>query len=111
MDKAVRLVDLNPRWFTFHGWASDSPFRIGLTFECPHCRNERLGVLFDEPIDPDNVGATFAVPYDAAAFSNGFGMKVWNRNGETFDTLTLTPSIDGSHVGHWHGFITNGEVR
>lgn len=34
----------------------------------------------------------------------------WHRTGDTFETLTLTPSIDASAYGHWHGFITRGEV-
>jgi hypothetical protein len=33
---------------------------------------------------------------------------LWQRTGETFETLTLTPSVDCSAWGHWHGFITNG---
>lgn len=34
---------------------------------------------------------------------------VWGWNGERdFEKLTVTPSID-MH-GHWHGFVTNGEV-
>ncbi len=40
-------------------------------------------------------------------------MNVWKRgSGDTFETLTLTPSIDANVdiAGHWHGFITNGEV-
>jgi hypothetical protein len=37
---------------------------------------------------------------------------VWTRAaGDTFETLTLSPSIDASPAGHWHGFIQNGEVR
>ena len=28
----------------------------------------------------------------------------------TFDTMTVTPSLDGSAGGLWHGFITNGEI-
>jgi hypothetical protein len=28
----------------------------------------------------------------------------------TWDTLTVTPSLDGSAAGNWHGFITNGEI-
>jgi hypothetical protein len=27
-----------------------------------------------------------------------------------FATLTVTPSLDGSAAGNWHGFITNGEI-
>ncbi len=37
----------------------------------------------------------------------------WQRTGETFDTLTLTPSIHSRKEKGgcgWHGFITNGEV-
>lgn len=106
----MKLTELDPRWITFHGWASDSPFCIGLTFQCPHCRSQRLGVLFDHPIDPDHVAETFGVAYDPAAFGAGLGMKAWTRSGDTFDTLTLTPSINTKESGHWHGFITNGEV-
>ena len=43
----------------------------------------------------------------------------WNISGHIpddpkaafIDDLTVTPSIDASASGHWHGFITNGEVR
>jgi hypothetical protein len=35
---------------------------------------------------------------------------LWRREGDTFDTLTLSPSVDASPSGHWHGFVRNGEV-
>jgi hypothetical protein len=28
----------------------------------------------------------------------------------TFETMTVTPSLDGSKGGLWHGHITNGEI-
>lgn len=28
----------------------------------------------------------------------------------TFESLSCTPSLDGSAGGLWHGFITNGEI-
>lgn len=28
----------------------------------------------------------------------------------SFETMTVTPSIDGSAGGLWHGFITNGQI-
>jgi hypothetical protein len=38
----------------------------------------------------------------------------WKWNGPTWadfiTTLTVMPSIDASDSGHWHGFITNGQV-
>jgi hypothetical protein len=37
--------------------------------------------------------------------------QLWQRAGDTFDTLTLSPSIDASKHGHWHGFIQGGEIR
>lgn len=27
-----------------------------------------------------------------------------------FENVTLTPSIDASSSGHWHGFVKNGEI-
>lgn len=35
----------------------------------------------------------------------------WGRTGDDFETLSITPSIDASAAKHWHGFITNGEIR
>jgi hypothetical protein len=29
----------------------------------------------------------------------------------TFDNISITPSLDGSKGGLWHGFITNGEIK
>jgi hypothetical protein len=34
----------------------------------------------------------------------------WTISGEDFDTLTVTPSIDASASGHWHGFLTAGQI-
>lgn len=103
----MRLADLNPRWFTY----GNSPDIVGVTFDCPCCTpngkpnslgqnyRPRLGVLFVEEIDRD--GLSNEIHWTRAG-------RKWNRTGETFDTLTLTPSIDASNFGHWHGVITNG---
>lgn len=34
----------------------------------------------------------------------------WTFEGNDFSTLTVTPSIDASASGNWHGFITNGRI-
>lgn len=34
----------------------------------------------------------------------------WKFEGNDFATLTVTPSLDCSASGNWHGFITNGEI-
>jgi hypothetical protein len=40
------------------------------------------------------------------------GERVWTvAGGASFSDVTLTPSVDASQAGHWHGFITDGEIR
>lgn len=98
----MRLIDLEPRWYE-RGEGN----RVGMTFECPHCREtgQRLAVALHldgtnmDP-DPDN-------PQQFAADE-----RIWTVvGGSGFEDLTLTPSIDASASGHWHGFITNGGIR
>lgn len=104
----MRLVDLDPMFY-----ADQGRHGMGITFECPHCpegQRIRLGVAFENPVD----GGT-PEPKRMVTFPDGHRQESvrWQRTGDTFETLTLTPSVDAaSHgVGHWHGFITNGEIR
>lgn len=98
----MKLTDLNPRWTGF----PYGSIRFGVTFDCPHCKTQRIGVMFSNPIDPERwIERGVTMPQAQCK---------WTRSGENFDTLTLTPSIDSSQIdfgGHWHGFITNGEVQ
>jgi hypothetical protein len=97
----MRLTELKPRWSGLPGGIKD-----GVTFQCPHCGTQRLGIKFSPPIDPEGWWPKIAQPTYA-------GMNVWHRqSGETFDTLTITPSVNAKIdvAGHWHGYITNGEV-
>jgi hypothetical protein len=105
----VRLVDLSPRWgidtdLVIGGFRRYFDDRRGMavSFDCPcGCqgtpRETRLAVWFANPID--------CGPPTASA------ERLWQRTGDTFETLSLRPSIDASMHGHWHGFITAGEVR
>ncbi len=86
----MRLIELDPHWIAEEGRQGQ-----GIHFECPHCRETRIGVYFKNPID----GGTPAKD-----------RLLWQRAGDTFETLTLTPSIDASKFGHWHGHVTNGEI-
>jgi hypothetical protein len=99
----MKLTDLNPRWFVLQ---TDGQ-RVGLTFECPHCRETRLGIVFHrrgyEAIDD---------AYVRAHHRGADADFIWTLvSGEDFDTLTVTPSVNAEAAGHWHGFITNGEIR
>ena len=96
----MRLTELSPHWVTLKGWSSPAQYSIGITFKCPHCE-QRLGVNFFEPVDPEGIAKSFAVPYTPTA-------PAWHRTGNTFDTLTLHSSIRVN--GHFHGHISNGEV-
>lgn len=86
----------------------DNRHGMGLSFLCPVHRDHRLVVMFANPID----GLPAATPEE--------GHYQWQRTGETFETLTLGPSIDASGSTHgngaietpcWHGYITSGEVK
>ncbi len=32
------------------------------------------------------------------------------QSGADFATMTVTPSLDASAAGHWHGHVTSGEI-
>lgn len=123
----MKLTELQPKWIGLNGehlwlgvrdghgragWSGQNP-HFGLTFLCPHCREQRIGVMFKPFIDPDDLVklATWALP-GAPNPNTGEVTEVlwWTRTGDTFDALSLTPSIDLSKYGHWHGYITNGEL-
>ena len=103
----MKLIDLNPRWVGAGGEGiSDKdgnpvPARhgVGLGFDCPCGCKIRGYVDFANPLDG-------GPPLRDAHHQ-------WQRTGEDFATLTLTPSILRSREKGgcgWHGFITNGEV-
>jgi len=110
----MKLTELKPRWITLQNWRSPDLFAIGLSFICPHCsaelnehgkiRRRRLAVSFWPPVDPHDWMNRMAIPLPRPP-------KAHDRTGDTFDTLTLTPSIGFESIGHWHGFITNGECH
>lgn len=121
----MRLVDLDPRWLLKDG------VRIGLIFISP-CQRTR----YDGTKNPVPWRQTcFAVPTQhgdqetsinaaMADLADGDGDFMWAQHcnpevgwsitggieGASFETLTVTPSLDGSRAGFWHGFITNGEI-
>jgi hypothetical protein len=121
----VRLRDLDPHWLgeADHVPEPDGSVRPG---------RKRLGVSFRCPVHPQDghrLAVLFANPIDGGTPLQGERCH-WQRTGDTFDDLTLTPSIDvkneyidadGRRVdaqgnptdvvsSHWHGFITRGEV-
>lgn len=98
----MRLTELEPRWIHPNVFV----------FLCPHCRQWLLSVKNVQMSEKDQ----------SALFEREFG-EDWNtvvvltRPGATWsisvsiDNLTVTPSVDASASGCWHGFITNGEIQ
>ena len=123
----MRLADLNPKWFAEEGRQGQ-----GVLFDCPSCRAGvclgavpaqpyRLAVAFSPPLDG---GAPFTlgkmrVLFEVMQAADGEEWTgriippgvIWGRTGDTFETLTITPSVDASASGHWHGFVTAGVTQ
>lgn len=91
-----RLVDLHPKWTGIYGTERKG---TGLQFTCP-CLDARcpwggeIYVTIENPLD-GGPAAREAPPR-------------WKRTGNTFDILTLSPSIHAE--GHWHGWVRDGCV-
>lgn len=72
-ERKARLVDCNPRW----GRRSGGDASSYITFDCPE---GHVGCRVSIPFTPSLDGAVMPEPN-------------WERTGDSFDVLTLTPSI------------------
>lgn len=99
----MRLVELNPRWYCVGSQSN----RVGFTFQCPHCPTDagtRLAVAVH--LDGTNMDPDPENPQQFAA-----GENIWSiTSGDSFENMSLSPSIDASSSGHWHGHITGGKI-
>ena len=98
----MKLIDLDPRWWAFE----EAGPRVGLTFLCPHCglqTGQRLGVVFHHR-GHEAIEDIYIHAHEDTKF-------IWTESGDDFTSITITPSIDASKAGHWHGCIENGEVK
>lgn len=96
----MRLMDLEPRYYEEGGQI------LGITFACPHCAptGQRLAIAVH--LDGTNMDPDPGNPQQWAA-----GENVWQiAGGDSFENLSLSPSVDVSARGHWHGHITNGDI-
>jgi hypothetical protein len=103
-----RLVELHPKWkMTTDGSV------YGIEYDCP------CGLC---SYDPDN-----GINYEKCCPSGGrqivptktnfaglltcadSARRGWDLTGDSFETITLSPSIH--QVGHWHGFLRAGWVE
>lgn len=106
----MRLTELDPRWLMLDGR------RAGFMFRCP-TDAKFYQTCFFEPTPRRRQDEAIQ-----AQITDGYHQLVqqcnescgWKPAGAVesllFETLTVTPSLDGSAGGLWHGFITNGEI-
>lgn len=103
----MKLTDLHPKFMGAGG------ANISNADGTPATERHGVGVLFDCPCGCDSpCYVPFANPLDGGAALTP-EHPIWQRTGDTFETLTLTPSILRSKERGgcgWHGFITNGEA-
>lgn len=99
----MRLTDLDPKWLMKDGKRVGFTFRSPVDgkwrqacFESPPPRREQWELFGDDDVQGCNPRAHWSI---AGGIDNA-----------TFETMTVTPSLDGSAGGLWHGFITNGEI-
>lgn len=101
----MRLIDLDPCWVGHGGEGVSNadgtpiPYRekVGVSFDCPSGCGEPAFIPFENP--EDGGPAVKTTPNHPA----------WHREGDSFETLTLRPSILRRGGCGWHGFLTNGE--
>ena len=107
----MKLNDLEPRWIHPNIFV----------FLCPCCRKVLLSckdkaMTYKECFDALKAGLgdgnkmTVVPPAHDFAWNITSSHGAWQRP-SFFDDCTVTPSIDASPAGHWHGFITNGEIK
>lgn len=97
----MRLAELDPRWIHSNV----------LVFRCPHCQKAWLSCknvamsrhmqcgIFQRELSEDERGNVVPTKPEAA----------WDIKG-ALPEITVTPSIDASASGHWHGWIKNGVI-
>lgn len=99
----MRLTELNPEFLgnggegvteTATGLPVPRREGVALELDCPCGCGERFAIYIDPPMSG---GAP------ASAHS-------WKRTGDSFETLTLSPSILRHSRCRWHGFIRSGEI-
>lgn len=98
----MRLAELNARWLTPNV----------LAFRCPHCQQVLLtckNVVMSEQEQHDLYEKTFGVDWNELVVPCKPEF-CWTFSSTDLETLTISPSIDASRSGHWHGSVTRGDA-
>jgi hypothetical protein len=109
----MKLLDLDPKWLLKAG------ARVGFTFLSPigrqgntHWRQSCFVVTLPSGEQHDLFEQVHGEDFAVQACRPDFAWTIAGGiEAATFESITVTPSIDGSAGGLWHGFITAGEIR
>lgn len=105
----MKLSELEPRWITPDMFIFRNPTGGNDWLTCKRVAmpmKEQQWAVWGDYMDPSTktewAGKSVVLTTPDCA---------WRFDGYDFETLTVTPSVDASASGNWHGFITNGEIR
>lgn len=97
-------MDLMPRWIHPHLFVFLCPHCQGVFLTCKNAvmsRHEQCEVTENDAIGLHGVTVVLCDPEMA-----------WNYpSGADFNTISVTPSLDASASGHWHGTIESGAIK
>lgn len=101
----MKLSELEPRWIHANVFV----------FLCPHCKKVLLtckNIVMSSREQYDLFEKTFGEEWNQLVVPSreSFAWTIHGINRDNFDQLTVTPSIDASASGHWHGLIRNGQI-
>jgi hypothetical protein len=99
----VKLTDLDPRWLY-----KNKVF----AFRCPHCRTVWL-TCKRVPMSSEQQWQIIDKAFGENFSHTVVGSKpqvAWKFSNLDFETMTVSPSLDASASGHWHGFIRQGQI-
>jgi len=104
----MRLVDLDPRWLMKDGQ------RVGFIFRSP-TRPDEWQSCFENPPDVEHQLDLFEHAAGETAIvqpcnPDAHWTIVGGIEAAIFESMSVTPSLDGSAGGLWHGYITNGLI-
>ena len=100
----MKLSELEPQWLSENMFA----------FLCPHCSGIWLtckNAVMEHKVQRDlaaAAGLEAGPPYMIVLSAKN---TTWTWNTLNFEIMSVTPSIDASASGHWHGFITQGKIK
>lgn len=98
----MKLTDLDPHWLTPDVFIFKNPTGGTDLLTCKRVamsRADQQALIYEK--NPQYVGRSVVMTVPE---------MVWQFEGNDFATLTVSPSIDCSASGNWHGFVRNGEV-